>query len=270
MESINGRIPECYGTIAYSSVSEAIEAIQAFGQNCVLLKRDFESAFRHIPVSPLDISLLGFHWQDSYYAEQFLPFGLRTAPYPFNLFAEAFHWVLEYKLSQQSLPVQIIDYLDDFLLIASAYADLEKYSSVFTALCKEVRLAIKTSKNEQGRVTSFAGVALDSRNMLIQLPVKKLEKARCLVKNALARKSLTLLELQKLTGYLNFVSTVTPLGGTFLRRLYNMELYFPIGGRHQKRRVSSEAQNDLARWNAVLEQPPQRSIKLRIRETIST
>ena len=91
MESINGGIPECYGTIAYSSVSEAIEAIQAFGQNCVLLKRDFESAFRHIPVSPLDIPLLGFHWQDSYYAEQFLPFGLRTAPYLFNLFAEAFH-----------------------------------------------------------------------------------------------------------------------------------------------------------------------------------
>lgn len=106
--------------------------------------------------------------------------------------------------------------------------------------------------------------------MVIQLPVKKLEKARGLVKNALARKSLTLLELQKLTGYLNFVSTVTPPGRTFLRRLYNMELYFPIGGRHQKRRVSSEAQNDLAWWNAVLEQPPQRSIKLRIRETIST
>lgn len=70
-KSINSGIPECYGVIAHSSVREAIEAIQAFGQSCVLLKRDFESAFRHIPVSPLDISLLGFHWQDSDYVEQF-------------------------------------------------------------------------------------------------------------------------------------------------------------------------------------------------------
>ena len=49
-----------------------------------------------------------------------------------------------------------------------------------------------------------------------------------------------------------------------------MELYFPLGSRYQKRRVSSEAQRGLALWNAVLEQALQRSIKLLIRETIST
>ena len=96
--SINGGIPEEYGVIAYSSVHDAILAIQNMGVGSLLVKRDFESAFRHIPISPLDSPLLGFQWQGKYYAERFLPFGLRTAPYLFNLFSEVFHWILEQEL----------------------------------------------------------------------------------------------------------------------------------------------------------------------------
>ena len=65
--SINAGIPENYGTIEYSTVDDAIQAIQAYGNGCKLLKRDFESAFRHIPVSPLDTPLLGFHWESRFY-----------------------------------------------------------------------------------------------------------------------------------------------------------------------------------------------------------
>jgi len=96
--SINGGIPEELGAIAYSSVHDAILAIQNMGVGSLLVKRDFESAFRHIPISPLDSPLLGFQWQGKYYAERFLPFGLRTAPYLFNLFSEVFHWILEQEL----------------------------------------------------------------------------------------------------------------------------------------------------------------------------
>jgi len=78
-DSINAGIPEHYGTISYSGIHDAILAVQDMGRNCILVKRDFESAFRHIPVSPLDSALLGFKWQGIHYSECFLPFGLRTA-----------------------------------------------------------------------------------------------------------------------------------------------------------------------------------------------
>ena len=52
-------------------------------------------------------------------------------------------------------------YLDDFLLVAPSHADLEKYSSLLTLVGKEVGLAIKTSKNEDRKVPSFAKVGLD-------------------------------------------------------------------------------------------------------------
>jgi len=61
--AINNGIPEDYGAIAYSSIEDAIRAIQLFGTGCILIKRDFEAAFRHIQVSPLDTPLLGFQWQ---------------------------------------------------------------------------------------------------------------------------------------------------------------------------------------------------------------
>jgi len=123
-----------------------------------------------------------------------------------------------------------------------------------------VGLAIKTAKNEEGSITSFAGIEFDTSNMAIRLPLKKLQKARDLVQTAIAQKSLSLLELQRITGYLNFVSIVVPLGRTFLRRLYNMELYFPAGSKHQKHRMSGEAHKDLVWWDEVLAQAPQRSI----------
>ena len=89
--SINSGIPECYGTITYSRISDATSAVLRFRRGSILVKRDFESAFWHVPIAPDDQPILGFEWKDKYYAEQFLPFGLRTASYLFNLFAETFY-----------------------------------------------------------------------------------------------------------------------------------------------------------------------------------
>ena len=266
--SINSGIPEEFGVIIYSGIEDAIAAVQQLGRGCTMIKRDFESAFRHIPVSPYDSPLLGFHWENKFYAERFLPFGLRTAPYLFNLFAEVFHWILEDQLRKQNIAAQIIHYLDDFLIVIPTDQNPEQCIQAYTALCGQVGLRIKHAKDEQGTTSSFAGLEFDSREMVVRLPGKKLAKARAIVENIQKRRSASLLEIQKITGYLNFVSTVVPLGRTFLRRLYNMELYFPSGGRHHRRRISGEAKKDLAWWAQALAQAPERSIARRNREVI--
>jgi len=170
--------------------------------------------------------LLGFHWQEKFYAECFLPFGLRTAPYIFNLFAEVFHWILLTEFATQTLLVEIVHYLDDFLMILPPDQKLEYYSQAFTNLSTEVCLGIKISKNQEGMVEDFAGVELDTEKMTIRLPPTKLAKARTIAQSASTAPSLSLVKLQTITGYLNFVRIVLPLGRAFLRRLYNLELYF--------------------------------------------
>ena len=64
---------------------------------------------------------------------------------------------------------------------------------------------------------------LHTSAIVIRLPIKKLQKAQHLVLRTLERKSVSLHNLQEITGYLNFVSTVGPLGRTFLRCAYNRE-----------------------------------------------
>lgn len=58
-----------------------------------------EAAFRTIPVAIAQQWLLGFSWEGQFYKEKCLPFGLRTAPFLFNLFAEGLEWCLKSWLS---------------------------------------------------------------------------------------------------------------------------------------------------------------------------
>jgi hypothetical protein len=64
---------------------------------------------------------MGFQWKDNFYVERSLPFGLATAPFIFNLFAEVFHWILQSWLGWKFLS----HYLDDFICIFPMSASLD-------------------------------------------------------------------------------------------------------------------------------------------------
>ena len=54
--------------------------------------------------------------------------------------------------------------------------DMTSYTSIFSNLCEQVGLSIKTAKNVQGQIATFAGVELNTKLMVVRLPSKKLEK----------------------------------------------------------------------------------------------
>lgn len=87
--SVNDGIPQEWGSLEYTTFDEAVDALLQQGPGAILVKRDLKDAFRHIPVAPSDQWLLGFQCDRSYWMERYLPFGLRTSPFLFNLFARA-------------------------------------------------------------------------------------------------------------------------------------------------------------------------------------
>src|SRR5271156_6018275 len=93
--SVNDYVDESFGSLLYTTFDTAISNIRRLGKGAVLMKRDLKSAFRHIPVAVEDHWLLLFEWEGKFYIDAFLPFGLRTAPFIFNLFAEALDWILQ-------------------------------------------------------------------------------------------------------------------------------------------------------------------------------
>ena len=88
-QSVNDYIAKKSRYLQYKTFDEAVAAIAKAEQNTILLKRDLKSAFCMIPVCTKDQWLLIFQWDDKYYQELYLRFGLRTAPFIFNLFSKA-------------------------------------------------------------------------------------------------------------------------------------------------------------------------------------
>ena len=90
-----------------------------------------------------------------------LSFGLRSAPYIFNLFAEALHWIL-----QRHIPARIRHYLDDFLQIfhpSSPPYYAQQALDWALALGSQLGLHFQPSKVEGPSTTlEFLGIELDS------------------------------------------------------------------------------------------------------------
>ena len=78
----------------YIKIDDAIAALIRLGRGTYLAKTDIESAFRQFPVHPEDWELLGMYWNNSYYFDKVLPFGLRSAPHIFNQLSDALEWIL--------------------------------------------------------------------------------------------------------------------------------------------------------------------------------
>ena len=78
--SVNDAIPKDLYSLRYVTVDDAIAALLALGPGALLAKFDIKAPYRNIPVSPHDRFLLGMKWQEKFYVDLTLPFGLRSAP----------------------------------------------------------------------------------------------------------------------------------------------------------------------------------------------
>ena len=125
--SVNDGIPQDWGTLEYTTFDDAVVILLRQGPGALLVKRDLKDAFRHIPVAISDQWLLGFFCDDCYYLERYLPFGLRTSPFLFDLFAKALNWILIAVLHWNV----ILHYLDDFFAILPPTADAHAYGQEF-------------------------------------------------------------------------------------------------------------------------------------------
>ena len=113
--SVNDHISKEEFSLSYTSIDKAVELVTQLGRGALMAKADLQAAFRMIPVHPEDWDRLGIYWQSEYYIDTRLPFGLRSAPFLFNQYAEALLWVLQNKYS---IP-HCIHYLDDYFFAAT-------------------------------------------------------------------------------------------------------------------------------------------------------
>lgn len=242
-KSVNDHIQPEFGTLQYETFKSAVQAIAESGQGSMLMKRDLKSAFRMIPICTEDQWLLLFEWDGVYYGELFLPFGLRTAPFIFNLFGEAFEWILQRKYSWI-----LRRYLDDFLMIFPSDYNIAVASEQFDGICNQLGFTEAREKSKDGTCVDYLGLILDTVKMEARLPEEKKTRALNGINDILALQSVTLKQLEKLLGLLEFCVAVFPLGRPFLRHVWNMFRR----GRSWRQRLTTAARQDLQWWQQFL------------------
>ena len=247
--SVNDGIDKDQFPIQYSTVDKAISLVTSLGAGAVMAMVDLQAAFRMVPVSTADWDHLGIQWQGKYYVDTCLPFGLRSAPFLFNQFAEALNRIL-----CQNYQVTAIHYLDDFLMVGTPGSD-QCVSSIrrTLAVCDRLGVPVALHKLEEPSTTiTFLAIQLDSVAQVLSLPSDKVSDITTTACNWLGRRTATKRELLSLIGKLSFATKVVPAGRLFLRRL--IDLSTTVDRLHHHLHIGAEARADLEWWAHFLPQ----------------
>ena len=242
--SVNDFIPKEAFSLHYSSVDDAVRILITMGPAALMAKADLKSAFRMIPVRPHDWELLGMQWNGAFYFDTCLPFGLRSAPYLFNEYADALQWILGHNYGLSNT----IHYLDDYFLAGPpGFTQCAAHLQQLLQVCERLGIPVAMDKVEGPATTlTFLGLELDSERQQIRLPPTKLEELLTELHEWSCRTKASKRALLSLIGKLSFAARAVPAGRLFLRRLISLST--TVRQLHHRIRLGHQARADLAWW----------------------
>lgn len=245
--SINEGIPRETFSVRYSSFDDAVTLVDGMGTSAYLAKMDIRHAFRLCPVRPEDWQLLGHCFNNQYFVDTRLPFGSRSSPYIFNLFADLLLWIL---IFQFSIPTAL-HYLDDFFFCASNKNLCQQYISSAQMAFAQLGVPLAPEKLEgPSQTLTYLGIQINAATRTIQLPNDKYHNLLTQLLFWQSRKKCTKRELLSLIGTLSFACKVIKPGRIFLRRL--IDLSTTVSSLNHHIDLNSEARADINWWTEFL------------------
>ena len=154
-------------------------------QRCWLVKFDVHSAYHHIDIFGPHTDFLGFSWADflgfswetseglKFFKFLVLPFGITTAPFLFTKVTRPLvkKWRSEGK--------QVVMYLDDGLLVGNSYEETVLIAREVKQdlLCSGFVPKVEKCSWEPSQDIEWLGLALDTKEMRLFIPDKRINKA---------------------------------------------------------------------------------------------
>ncbi|XP_070190042.1 uncharacterized protein [Littorina saxatilis] len=246
--SVNGGIPAELCAVQYTSFDAVTCMVKKLGQGSHLVKVDIKSAFRLLPLHPLDFGLMGMLVEGMFFVDKALPFGCSISC---SLF-EKFSTFLEWCVKQASFSCDVIHYLDDFCGGgASSEQAQAMLDSMLSTFC-DLGVPIAADKVE-GPTTclKFLGLIVDTVALQVRIPQDKLMELKRQVSEFLCKPKVTLRQLQSLIGKLNFACRAVVPGRAFCRRLIDATRGVKRPFHHI--RITAAMREDLKVWSSFLE-----------------
>ena len=256
--SVNENTPADLCTVKYPDFNEAVQFCITEGRFCHIAKSDMKSAFRNLGIkkkhwkylimkaqSPLDGKIY-------YFVDKCLPFGASISCSHFQRFSNAVKHIVQWKTSKK-----LVNYMDDFLFAALAKLVCNNQVKVFLEVCEAINFPVSLEKTFWATTKlTFLGLLIDTINQYVCVPVDKVQKAVNLINSVLTKRSkkVTLNQLQKICGFLNFVGRCIIPGRAFTRRLYSYTANDNLKPHHHIR-INAEMRRDLNMWLTFLHHP---------------
>ena len=146
-----------------------------------------------------------------------------------------------------------INYLDDFFFAAYLAALCNQQIDKFLQVCGEINFPVSYDKTVWSTtLIPFLGLLIDTLNQRILIPIDKIVRALQMINYFLTKKSkkITLEQLQRLCGFLNFLCKCIIPGRAFTRRMYTFGAHLTRPNHHL--RVKPELRADLEAWKSFL------------------
>ena len=133
-----------------------------------MAKIDIKSAFRIIPVDPLEYPLLDIKWANEFYFDRCLAMGLKSSCAIFEKFSSSLEW-----LGMQHLHVSAVFHiLGDLLFIAPSRVKCTEDLQKFLDLCNFLGVPIAQDKTVGPDTTlQFTGIDPFNKSNIYSFPI---------------------------------------------------------------------------------------------------
>ena len=246
--SVNENTPQSQCTVKYPDFNEAIQLCIKEGKGCKIVKSDIKSAFRNLGIKRKHWKFLVMKATNPadgktyYFVDKCLPFGASISCFHFQRFSNAIKHIVQFKTKKS-----LANYMDDFFFAQLMKLLCNGHVNQFLQVCAAIRFPVSLEKTFWGTTQLvFLGLLIDTVNQWVCIPVEKVQKAKQLLAIVIQKKSkkITLNQLQKICGFLNFLGRCIIPGRAFTRRLYTYTANSQLKPHHHIR-VNSEMRDDL-------------------------
>jgi len=164
-----------------------------------MISIDLKDAYLCIPMHPHHHRYLRFVWKGTLYQFTAMPFGLSPAPREFTRLLKPIVGIL------RKLGIRVLIYLDDLIIMNQNPQDLivERNSTLWLLQMMGFVIDWEKSALKPTQQLDYLGFQINSRNMTLSLPEKKLQDLITLCHSTLKNPSITVRQLSKLIGKLN-------------------------------------------------------------------
>ena len=219
-QSVNsgGELDRYLGTefvLTYPSIDNITNQVLQLGKGCQIFKVDISRAFRHVPIDPGDLDLLGLYW-DHYYIDFSLPFGLKHGYSILQHLSDAVRYIMKQEGHQ------IWNYIDDFLCVALPSKIQHSYVQL-QSLLNELGLTVSEKKLVPPNTKVVClGILVNTEDCFISIPQDKLSVIKQLCLQWSTKTSCCKKELQSLLGSLLYVAKWIKYARFFLNRMLTL------------------------------------------------